>query len=1152
VVHKHHCGSTAAIVLSVSIASLSQGANAQEIRKQFNIAAGPAANSITEFARQAGMNVLASGEHLAGVKTPEVRGELLASEALEKLLAGTCLTSRVNTSGAVFIMSTTRNQHAEKPNDSTKESTTMDNAIPMQRRATYCAVMLALGSASPAMAQDSGKAASELEGNVLETVVVTGKGIAAAYAAGLKTKRDADVMVEAIRSEDIGKMPDKNLAEALQRVPGVAIDRDGGEGRYVTLRGFGPQYNAVLFNGRRLATTENTRAFAFDTVASELIGGINVYKTQEAYLAEGGIGGTVDARTSRPLEREGFHFAGRLEANREGNSGKTSPNLGLTVSDTFLNNKLGVQLGLSYQKRNTATFNANNGCCGVSGAFVVAAGQPGQELPGFENHKGYWMEDDFGFGGKGLYPQAFDRTSIFERRERKGLYGSVQYKPNSELEFVADYLYSGFNVDTQLYQTGNWNYFEPPADATFAGLKAGLSQWGDTFTDDEINRYMGYLKTNSKTVIGPNGVLSSGSAPGGSMFANNEMKHRPTKTQMLGLNGKWKPSRFTTVTGDFAYSKAETNNFGDSQDRRRSLMNAAPGNYTYMVGPGGQGYVTDITPNLTLTPENIGTMYLQRNYNRGSHVDASQTQLSLMLDHRLTPELKLRAGVHAEIGKKANQNYATPSDVENVYWRSVYDLKLKLSQDQFSSIVSRVYAPSASLFGQPASSDTRSFVLNYSGINQLLLNPSVQNALLAGCVANPTACNGSAIGGLAKLQAGLAAFNAAAAANGGDPYAAQQIGTVPTANGGDPGYSVKEKITSIYTDATWNFDLAGRDATLVGGVRVTRTRTTAGGFAQVLTNLTLDTSGLPPFNSLLPTYGDGPAGNQFVMASSSYIDVLPTLNFKYEPMDDVVLRAAASKSLTRPELGQLVPRFSYGALSVQNRMATSNSNPDLKPIKSTNFDIGAEWYYSKQASLHFDLFHKNVTGFPSTEKVNMVIPTVQPEIYNTFTVSMPVNAAAIKVHGGTIGWTQAFANGFGLDVNTTIVRSNKSYDPNNFDPHDIRLPGLSDTMNIVGFYERNGFSARVAFNKRKAYLSTPTYEVQWPTTDFIPYVPAYQTAYKQIDARVAYEIFPKVEIYLEGANLTNERPKKWAFAENLVVDNPSYGRRIMLGVQGSY
>lgn len=127
------------------------------------------------------------------------------------------------------------------------------------------------------MRKNSLKEAPGREVNGLETVVVTATGIAAAYQAGIKTKRKADVMVEAARSEDIGKMPDKNPAEALQRVPGVAIDRDGSGGRYVTLHGFGPQYNAVLFNGRRIANTD-TRAFAFDTIASELIGGIRVYK----------------------------------------------------------------------------------------------------------------------------------------------------------------------------------------------------------------------------------------------------------------------------------------------------------------------------------------------------------------------------------------------------------------------------------------------------------------------------------------------------------------------------------------------------------------------------------------------------------------------------------------------------------------------------------------------------------------------------------------------------------------------------------------------------------------------------------------------------------------------------------------------------------
>jgi outer membrane receptor for ferrienterochelin and colicin len=121
----------------------------------------------------------------------------------------------------------------------------------------------------------------------METVTVT--GIRAAIVQGLELKRESNVIVESIAAEDIGKMPDSNLAEALQRVPGVSIDRDGGEGRYVTIRGLGPDFNTLLLNGRRVATTEYTRSFAFDTISSDMVGGMNVYKTHAAPHGSHGV-----------------------------------------------------------------------------------------------------------------------------------------------------------------------------------------------------------------------------------------------------------------------------------------------------------------------------------------------------------------------------------------------------------------------------------------------------------------------------------------------------------------------------------------------------------------------------------------------------------------------------------------------------------------------------------------------------------------------------------------------------------------------------------------------------------------------------------------------------------------------------------------------
>jgi hypothetical protein len=163
------CGRTAAVVLSMSIAALPRAGHAEEVRKPFDIAAGPALQSVVEFARQAGSNVLASGDVLAGIETPAVRGTFTVAEALDKLLSRTGLTSRVNASGAIFIVGPDRTSKGDK---------TVTGTIPMQRRATCCAVLLAFGSAGAAYAQTAPDGSAAPDGAVKRedsaTVVVTG------------------------------------------------------------------------------------------------------------------------------------------------------------------------------------------------------------------------------------------------------------------------------------------------------------------------------------------------------------------------------------------------------------------------------------------------------------------------------------------------------------------------------------------------------------------------------------------------------------------------------------------------------------------------------------------------------------------------------------------------------------------------------------------------------------------------------------------------------------------------------------------------------------------------------------------------------------------------------------------------------------------
>ena len=152
---------------------------------------------------------------------------------------------------------------------------------------------------SLAMAAATG-AHAQGENPLVEEVVVT--GYRASLQSALDTKRDSNGVVDAISSEEIGKFPDTNLAESLQRITGVSIDRSGGEGRQITVRGLGPQFNTVLLNGRQMPNANASRGFNFDTVAAEMVSGVEVYKTSTSTTQSGGIGATVNVKTARPLD----------------------------------------------------------------------------------------------------------------------------------------------------------------------------------------------------------------------------------------------------------------------------------------------------------------------------------------------------------------------------------------------------------------------------------------------------------------------------------------------------------------------------------------------------------------------------------------------------------------------------------------------------------------------------------------------------------------------------------------------------------------------------------------------------------------------------------------------------------------------------------
>jgi len=220
-------------------------------------------------------------------------------------------------------------------------------------------MLVALLSSTVGAAALAPQVFAQEDDDMLEEVIVS--GFRAAQAAGLENKRSANNSVESIIAEDIGKMPDLNLAESLQRSPGVAITREGGEGRQITVRGLGPEYTRVTLNGMEVPSsaggtdasggTNRGRPFDFNVFGSELFSKINIHKSATSSVEEGGIASTVELFSHKPLDNPGLTLTGGVQGAYNVNTGEFAPRLSGLYSQSFMDDKVGVLAAINYSDR---------------------------------------------------------------------------------------------------------------------------------------------------------------------------------------------------------------------------------------------------------------------------------------------------------------------------------------------------------------------------------------------------------------------------------------------------------------------------------------------------------------------------------------------------------------------------------------------------------------------------------------------------------------------------------------------------------------------------------------------------------------------------------------------------------------------------------
>jgi iron complex outermembrane receptor protein len=299
------------------------------------------------------------------------------------------------------------------------------------------------------------------DGSAIEEILVTGS-FRDSLANAINIKKNQTGFVDAIVASDIAEFPDNNLAESLQRIPGVAISRAGGEGRNVTVRGLGPGFTTVRLNGMEtISTTGGTdavggnnrgRGFDFNTFASDLFSSLTVRKTNSAEVQEGSLGATVDLKAAQPFDYDGFTFSATGSLGYNDLSEETDPGAGFMVSNTFADGKFGALFSLSYSERNVQ--DEGSSTVRWSNAAAQRFGQIGGVAQSDASHP----------ANAAFRPRIPRYDSYIHEMERVGSSLSLQWRPSDSTEISLDSLWAKFDANrNEVFMQGSLN---PGANAT--------------------------------------------------------------------------------------------------------------------------------------------------------------------------------------------------------------------------------------------------------------------------------------------------------------------------------------------------------------------------------------------------------------------------------------------------------------------------------------------------------------------------------------------------------------------------------------------------------------------------------------------------------------------------------------------------------------
>jgi iron complex outermembrane receptor protein len=907
--------------------------------------------------------------------------------------------------------------------------------------ATAVALVL-LNSAPVARAQSAptppaaDKPAEKKDDKAGETQVITVTGIRSSLQKSLNEKRNTDALVEVVTAEDIGKMPDKNVADSLQRVPGVTIGTAGaGEGGFdendrVSLRGTNPSLTQTLINGHSVGSGDwfvlnqvgtVGRSVSYSLLPAQMVGSVVVQKSSQADLVEGGIAGTVNIRTRRPLDfQDKLTLDAQVGAVYADLPGKTDPQFGALLGWKNDAGTLGVMAQVFSEKRHLR--------------------RDGQEMLGYSNR--IEPGSPIALSNPDLagvvYPNAIGSALFEQERERTGALIDVQLKPTNDIQlglngFVSHMKATNVNRNFLVWTQSILANGQGQAPAPGYVVKNGTLV-SATFPDDGSNRTYG--------------IYDQISRPGAE-----------SKTSFVNFDASFRASDRLVFDGQIGTSTGK----GDTPEQ--ALFSAVVRGTGASYGLNGMGRPADAA---LLTG------------------DPSQNSIISALDwiYGASP--------------------ATTTDKEN--WAQL-DGEFAIDSGVFTALK----------FGLRFAQHKRDVEVTGQGP---LGSTDATDPSSAFNPANFPAWSGGTYPG--DFGAGLG--------SGDFPHNIWQLDTATLDAWGrlysnrDPvarrnwaaEFALKEDNSALY--AMQNVE--GKNWSGNFGLRLVQSK------LDVLTNI-----GLPSDTCAVvatcpePGVIIGSAFGPFYQKSikNTYNDVLPSANLRYDLQQDLVLRAAIAKTITRPDYSAL-----GGAIALEDNNNTgSGGNPNLKPIRSTNYDLGLEWYFAPRALASAGVFYmdlKNYVSYGTNKQVFRNVRTGQDEEY---TITSPINSDG-SVKGMELALQMPIGQGFGALANYTYADAKE-------DGGGPLVGASRDTYNLAGYFENDRFNARLAYTFRSEFFNGLDRSSA-----------QYQDDVGTLAASLGYKFSEKLSLTLDALNLNEPVLKYYANSPDQPLARYVNGRQYYL------